>query len=859
MVGTNNLDMRGMRRATERQKAKKTSWESQHVRAVDPKQKQMLLTLAFCTIVAFLPTIKAYAVTPSAQLATTSYQDLVDTLIDSNLFKLSANDSQVQVNDIGIAQLIARVRDDGDSANAVPCGPWSGGNAATDAAIAECRKAINSFADKSFLRGDMADATSPVWRYDNTFLVGTTPGARTLAAARVAGPNRQIQIGIEGDARQFVVEGRANGRVFAVPLGTGAMHSERLAGGRAPAAETADPPQLLCLPMGSNGERCQDELAVIHMPGYGVILRIPRQGSTIGDARSAPMSITIDGQHKQTRLDNPVFAPLRPNQTVQINKGRVQAQFQIVERAVDLGELPAMAGIAAAVRAARPRGDVQTSIRRDVHIDAQRALDELLAAPRSVSVRATATFMDGWTGAIVALPSFPHREEQLGTGAGERQFRQGWLTTNMAMVPLVVGSVAKVPFAAALLKTYPELGDPRLRIASTEAGAIGKIKGIERRRNGRQVTVELRSNGQPVTVENLHDTQSFGFVDFIARSNNYFALAMMERGSGAERVQEWAEEFWKLNCGVATAKSDAASDDRYGGWLTGGQCAATLWPDIDFARPQALRAAEIDPVSLNLGDAYLLTNNYPDYYINVLGSGRSLWSTIGLAQAFSRIVTRHQVNARFTHPGQATPPPLLSKDETANQYQPLLDGMQHVVRRNYSGTASALQDVLSNRYSSFDVYAKTGTFEIAASAAADRYPCISWQLRAGDSLLVRETGAPGVLRLTMMPATRCPRGQGSLRDDLDRLNANSEDVAAFVALRSSSTGGIRTMPTLTRAVEGAGKALVLVFQCTKMQSHVRTIAINIQARDSNDMSPAINYAKNVLERTSIRNWITRGC
>lgn len=797
--------------------------------------KSLAFALGGCLLVGLLPGLKAQIVAPAGRIQTDSYHNLVQELIANNLLKRSEDGKKIEFNALGIEHFCStRPRPD------ETCSPAKGGPEAFKATLKSAK-------DKSFLKSDMANAASSVWEYDNgRILSGISPDARNLTVAPVRGMGQQPRLLLTGEPR-FVLEGTVGVRPIKAVLGDAAMQSLSLGPKRISGAyDENKPPMVLCLPFGANQAGCLDELAVIRA-GQGLFLWVPRDVGVIEKAGTPQeRSVKIGGRTIRTS-DSPTIEQLRLGEQVVVRWDNHDLRFRLVDRAFQLGDLPGMGGIAAAVLASKPRSDVQTSIRADVHLAAQKVLDELKALNEdgNTSVRASVTLMDGWTGEIVALPTFPHREDQL--NSAERQFRRSWLAGNMAFQPMVVGSVAKVLFAAPLLKHYPDLA-----VRKYTAPGPGRIKQVEGE--------ALMSGGSPASVENLHGTEEFGFKKFIVKSNNYFALAMMKRASGSEsgkglaEVAEWADEFWAMNCAVASqVKLPPDNPDRFSEWFAKGKCSPTLWPGLGSTRPSALAAAELSTFSLNLENAVMPTNNLPQYYMNVLGSGRSLWPGIALAQAFTRIVTLNEVNARFLSVdtiyklsslfGKETTPAvkLLSNN--------LLSGMKDVVMDN-AGSGNDLASLFASNgaYAKFDVYAKTGTFKIGSSAAEKGYGCILKNLEAGVAFKVNDGKFTAVPRR----AAGC-----DLDRDLAELVRNADDRAAFVALADEETNLVRNMPSLTRITEGAGNALVLVLRCKKRQQHIRTIAINVQAKVGKRAD--IAYAQSVLMAPSVRNWITTGC
>ena len=365
--------------------------------------------------------------------------------------------------------------------------------------------------------------------------------------------------------------------------------------------------------------------------------------------------------------------------------------------------------------------EIRLSLVRRLNLQTNRLLAEQMRPQVAASGRnilAAAVFMDGVTGEVVAVPSFPFVKDDLRDPAPQNDPR---LDRNVNFMNLSIGSAAKVPFAAAIVSRWPELHG--MKVADTEA-KVGLVLGYP-------ATFDSHNHGAPVD-----------FNRFIAESSNRYAIALMAAGLrtdallkcdkncrrlqneqaiflGEKRVQSVAPPMMK-NPSVAAewrgylkdyfdiAPENCLADPEYG--------SATLW-----GRKRLGAAYELNAPPLCLTQVRNVT---PDYYMSILGGSRSLWSTLFLAQTYGRIVSNRRIEATLlARDGirdgyHRLPFPTIGIE--AELHQALLAGMKNTVALpSGTGRRLASEGSLCNTTSAdgrytYVCYAKTGTGRIRA-------------------------------------------------------------------------------------------------------------------------------------------------
>jgi hypothetical protein len=355
-------------------------------------------------------------------------------------------------------------------------------------------------------------------------------------------------------------------------------------------------------------------------------------------------------------------------------------------------------------------GDVVSAIRGGLQIDLQRRLAVSMAAgsgagDQRVSHRGAAILMDGLTGEIAAAASYPTNRAQLAEPDRALATRIAWLSLNYNFEPLPVGSAAKVPFAAAIVQAHPDLLAMRIR-----ARAVFSSLDDQRLR--------LPDGTPRLLANNLGASSAHGIVDFnafIADSNNEYALTLMRRATRAESgthwmsTSSWAANLWRFACVIPFG---LVPRDRDLGWRSvSDNCSPYLW------RSEEGDALGSDPIAgawLNLRMG-AIGDDYKDFYLDILGGGRSTWTTANLAQAYARILSGRAISPNLAWTGR--PAHRDSVVIAPATWTALSRGMADVIR---IGTARSLWSGVLGRPGAVPAgvyfYAKTGTSTLSSPA-----------------------------------------------------------------------------------------------------------------------------------------------
>lgn len=400
--------------------------------------------------------------------------------------------------------------------------------------------------------------------------------------------------------------------------------------------------------------------------------------------------------------------------------------------------------------------DVRLTLDGTLHLQLQQQLesyaDTLLPATRGAPFRAAVTVMDTRSGELLALASYPARQPE---GAREPA-PEAWFAANHNFTALPIGSAAKVPVTAAILSQYPQLS--RLWIQGSPGG-FDRLFGIHLG----------RSIGETASAARID------FSTYLRQSSNKYAAALMLMGMsrdpwrvgpcrsdpygfagdngapGGER--RYAPEF--VLAQVEAEAVDARQGGRCGGafgpvsgnlssivrgaagsdWLSlfrtmfdipgleqppsvEERFDVSIWSDYvrrDGVDPLAFSAVSPERESFGLGSIRDFQNDYVSF---ILGGVRSRWTTVKLAEAYSRIVMGRHVQAVFTrgNPVRGGAMSELHPDARAA----ILAGMEGVARPG--GTAfpylAGAFEALGARLlpgERLRLFAKTGTPSLARS------------------------------------------------------------------------------------------------------------------------------------------------
>jgi len=523
-------------------------------------------------------------------------------------------------------------------------------------------------------------------------------------------------------------------------------------------------------------------------------------------------------------------------------------------------------------------GDIQTTL--DARL--QDAVEAALGPPgrlvnaAGLPARASITLMDANTGEVLAIASRP-----LQTPGMSSFVRAGLDDRNHNFTAMPVGSVAKAPIAMAILQTHPELADLRL-------SAMGDFKGV--------VGVEAA----------FRDTVSgeMDLTNFLARSSNRFAVGLMllalsdnpgvpdpaladasdcyaigtmrrcrppviqtiepigPRGPDGYRLKGWAGP--PLAWGVTlNAMFGLLTEFEAGGAST----TANLWPGLVETPTQGGGWIFLEEGNLGLND---LIDVHRDYLMSILGGNRTRWSSIKVAEMFSRMVTRRPVSARFTQPHGM---PVLEVQSPQHQveWNRVLGGLEAVTGHDPAvrGTAARLRSSIP--YGDYRVFAKTGTptLEIntdpspARSAAvrlATRKCGLTWDPRT------RHITAPAVLRPVCADIARQAGSPARLdaalrsisvayRSRMDRDSLSRTHQVTDLTLEATSAMGVGHGIAL---VIGRYSHAVATAAAVPNVPPERALAIVVNLESHDGEAPATDMAASLLASPVVRNWLVQG-
>ena len=359
---------------------------------------------------------------------------------------------------------------------------------------------------------------------------------------------------------------------------------------------------------------------------------------------------------------------------------RIGAMSEITGSAERVRE-PTLAGAVQRLEAANMSGDVQSSIRHDLHFAVQALLESHLENAASQpgkqekTVRAGVLLMDGLSGEIHGAATHPASADDIGSDG-----RSNWLHKNWNFERLAIGSAAKIPFAAAIMDANPDLMTAKVRPSIRFCGGIAKC-------------VQRAGEGLPVN-----------FTQFITQSSNGYALWLIDQAYRG-RANGWQDAMRRLSC----AEPDTGKRDP--------SCASHLWREEDGLlgdeRPLGNSEALLE---MKMG-ASRPPQLFNSFHVAILGAGPSTWTSANLAQAYARIFSGRAVNPRLT-PG----------DPAKQGSAPLNPAVWRAIRTGMAGAlatgtgkqiCAALRCTLGHKYGTMWLYAKTGTATIGTSKGDD--------------------------------------------------------------------------------------------------------------------------------------------
>lgn len=778
--------------------------------------------------------------------------------------------------------------------------------------------AFDRFIAASFLREDMATLDPAIWRFDGSRL-GIDPRAHVVGGAYDgAGGWRGSLLFADTQTEQQLLDERGTPAAFLVtspkPGNQARARQINLMRTQAQAADPeADVDAATDITFVADVDGAPTAIATLRRIGGFALLRVPRRDReqvrvTIGSQDAAPSGAYRVGWRLLESGDTLGFSWPGGSRRFQF----VQSEPAISRARGDAARVrdPALASLARPVESAVGSGSqsLRTSIDSRIQSIAQDALVEqamaLYGTEGITSFRAAAVMMDGMTGEIAALPTFPAAPEQLHPSQRGSPAHRKMLDRNSNFVRMVAGSTAKVPMAMAILNAYPMLADLRLPATAPFRTLFG---------------IDL---GTPVSDHG--DGGEWDFRSFIARSSNKYAASLMVLGlsdadslrSGACRGpsnepfsiggnirncrppmafmdgarqgpngfvpvragqpagQGWSNNLYSLFC-INPNSPDDAPPVPEAGCLADDSTRRPLWRGVPFGRPRLLAAASPDREGFGLN---VVDTLYEDYVMTILGGNRGRWTTIGLAQAYARILTGKAVTARLTPIDDevSTEEPAAALRINGAAQARMLNGLKAVVSE---GTGVALRGAGMPGTAGNDeirLFAKTGTPNVAFLGADARGLLQNFASADCGLRLVSRSPRPNVparaeLAVGDTPSVPVARAIAGNAGCASRFGASAERIAeligqinrspqALAQVRADATGRVTQIPGQVALNEGTGHLLVLMVGRYRpgapdtQPCSLRTIAINFQARTDAERAPAMRYALSLLRNEMVRNW-----
>ena len=437
---------------------------------------------------------------------------------------------------------------------------------------------------------------------------------------------------------------------------------------------------------------------------------------------------------------------------------------------------------------ALPTEDIETTLDRELQLGAQAILDDHFASVSDTTSIGAITIMDALTGEVLAMASTPRPPAGADDAVVDRDDAlEGIRRRNQNLARLPVGSAVKPLVAAAILQRRPDLltlqirgqeaadqllGFPFARPLSNHAAPAwvdfnAFIQGSDNLYaaalaimgspdvNGQQCRLDpdqgyrlgLTGDDDASAILTTRPKSVFETTDAAGRCRP----ALLEH----DRQLRWAEDLedlFDIEAGFAEAGAacDASPDHRTRPSPWGALLNRYNRLDLCGFRESA---PEIETLGL-AGRLDFRTGAVPI----ILGNGDGRWSTIGLAQAYARVVTGERVTATFTpRDGVAAVPLGLDPDvRLALTHALTLVPRGTAASTGLPGALNEAEAALNARGLVLGAFAKTGTPIIASSRyrpvdrvinALIRYDRLRLASGAG-ALLIRTAGGEGVLTAT---------------------------------------------------------------------------------------------------------------
>ena len=610
------------------------------------------------------------------------------------------------------------------------------------------------------------------------------------------------------------------------------------------------------------------------------------------------VSVSLGGRPVVLASSAPVLQALGVGETLAVSGRGVSGTYDLETGASAISHFepgrprtrfPGLESLARGVEAAmgRTSADVRTTLDRDLETAAQTALASKAEALRDhgPAFPASAVLMDAQTGEILALASYPSSRSQLDDRAARSVRTDPMLARNQGFVRLPIGSIAKVPFSLAILQADPSLAGLYVPPASDNSEKDGKPVRRFRTLLGVDLGASIDDHVLPAGGAR---PGMIDFQTFLAHSSNKYAAALMlltmappghPEGQGAS--EPYVIGGRELNRAPALAMLDGAPDRGFGlvprpegelnlPWMV--NLAADFGLDAQASEPPAGRAYDFgvwgpyagtafdgaapEREAFGLGSVHSLVS---DYVMTILGGGRSRWTTVKVAEVYSRIVTRRAVRAHLTEQGISAPAPLKIEDAA---WTPVVQGMLGVAAPG--GTGASLADSKPTADGGVvRLFAKTGTPTVeqyigrkpangALQSFIDQGCRLGWDAAKGRIVVPAD-----------LSRIRCLGGDnpGEIRREIARLNRSVVGGVPPKGLQVAG-GAVIAVPVDPEVRSLFAHAVAVVVARYKDEatpwdqpSRALTLVVNLQKRSEGDRLPALEVARTLLKDPSVRAWL----
>ncbi|MBX7250272.1 MAG: hypothetical protein K1X35_14660 [Caulobacteraceae bacterium] len=766
--------------------------------------------------------------------------------------------------------------------------------------------AFRAFLNGSYLAADMKKADASVWRVEEggTRVLAIRPDAHRILGPFATGRGWNGSLLYRGDRQATpVLVARATGAELSL-VAQGESHA-------AAAAQTialdGAPPR---------GARAAQRYAFTHDDETAAVVLRAGDQTLVQVFAAEGVSVMLEGRTLAPREGAPLIVPMRPHDTLGFRHDNRETRFDLdladpaISRSLPGRGRVRDAGLDSFARAAEGamgEGDdnrIQLTIDSGLQAAAQTALETRAERLRAggPGFPAGVTLMDARTGEVLALGTYPRDRSQLSGRQAASLEPDPLIQRNHNFDRLPVGSVAKVPFSLAILQSNPSLATLRLQPAQVRALSTDrdKTKRSFRELLGVDIGMDIEDH---VTAEGGLDFRSF-----LEKSSNKYAAALMLLALGDGSAMAGASEPWSLDGQTrggppALAILRGAPRGPYGlvprprrdvavGWAgqlpalfavraegdASGEASAFdtgAWGRMGLERRERFAAASPEIEDFGLSD---IGDIGPDYIMSILGGARGRWTTVKMAEAFSRIVTRRPVRSQFVAGARpvAAGERLAIRDEA---WRPVMEGMAAVA--GPGGTGHALGEAAPRPLDAtleVRLFAKTGTPNLdrfgartQANAALARYVergCpLAW--RRGVGLYLPQAGLRAgrdkVFDAVKRLGARCHDGKPELVvQEVIRLNALGRARGGAIPGLTLANGQVMGIPTEAVSYSGIGHAVAVVAGLYRSGApddqpiRALSMVVNLQQRTEADKTPAVGVATRLLCDPAVRAWLIGG-